>query len=217
MLFRSNGFSLTGYTFAGWSTSANKTKVYTGGALVSKLTADNNDTVTLYAVWTANTYTIEYNGNKPDTASHAVSGSTANSSHTYDVSKALTTNGYSLEGWTFNGWNTVADGSGASYTNGQSVSNLASANGATVELFAQWTENKYNIVFNNNSGQYSGTHSGSTAGINNVSYESSVPLTANGFSLTGYTFAGWSTSANKTKVYNGGALVSKLTDRKSVV
>ena len=45
-------------------------------------------------------------------------------SHTYDVAKALTSNGYSLAGYTFGGWNTKADGTGTSYSDGQNVKNL---------------------------------------------------------------------------------------------
>ncbi|MBP5512890.1 hypothetical protein J6X73_01850, partial [Candidatus Saccharibacteria bacterium] len=37
----------------------------------------------------------------------------------------------------FNGWNTMPDGTGTSYTNGEQVTNLASA-GTTITLYAQW-------------------------------------------------------------------------------
>ena len=37
----------------------------------------------------------------------------------------------------FNGWNTSPDGTGTSYTNGEQVTNLASA-GTTITLYAQW-------------------------------------------------------------------------------
>ena len=48
----SNGFSRTGYTFLGWSTSATATTAtYTNGQSVKNLTATPNGTVTLYAVW----------------------------------------------------------------------------------------------------------------------------------------------------------------------
>ncbi|GHT01106.1 hypothetical protein AGMMS49525_01000 [Bacteroidia bacterium] len=53
-----NGFTKTGYTFAGWATSASGPVVYSNGQSVSNLTPTNNGTVTLYAKWTPNTYTI---------------------------------------------------------------------------------------------------------------------------------------------------------------
>jgi len=47
------GFTKTGYTFEGWAASDNGAKVYDGGQSVENLTAENNGTVNLYAVWTA--------------------------------------------------------------------------------------------------------------------------------------------------------------------
>ena len=46
---------------------------------------------------------------------------------------------YVYPGYVFSGCNTKADGTGTSYTNGQSVSNLSTTNGATVTLYAKWT------------------------------------------------------------------------------
>ena len=50
-----NGFSREGYTFSGWSTSTTGKVVYTDEQMVSNLTATKNATITLYAVWKANT------------------------------------------------------------------------------------------------------------------------------------------------------------------
>ena len=77
-------------------------------------------------------YTVSYNGNG------ATSGSTANSSHTYGTAKNLTTNGYARVGYDFLGWSTDSTAKTATYSNSQSVSNLSSTNGATIELFAVW-------------------------------------------------------------------------------
>ena len=55
-----------------------------------------------------------------------------------DETKALTANPFSRANYFFTGWNTQADGSGTSYTDGQSVTNLAGS-GETVTLYAQWT------------------------------------------------------------------------------
>ena len=43
-------------------------------------------------------------------------------------------------GYTFNGWNTAADGTGSSYTDEQEISNLAQ--GGTVILYAKWLGNQ---------------------------------------------------------------------------
>ena len=57
-----NTFSRTGYTFIGWATTpdGNVKDPYKDQETVSNLTADENGEVTLYAVWEANTYKIEF-------------------------------------------------------------------------------------------------------------------------------------------------------------
>ena len=57
-----NKFSREGYTFQGWNTAKNGSGTsYDDKALVNNLTAAPNGTVTLYAQWTANVYTITFN------------------------------------------------------------------------------------------------------------------------------------------------------------
>jgi uncharacterized repeat protein (TIGR02543 family) len=58
-----NGFTRPGYIFNGWSTSSTGGVQYTDGDQVSALTTVNGATMTLYAVWTGNTYFVAYNGN----------------------------------------------------------------------------------------------------------------------------------------------------------
>lgn len=87
----------------------------------------------LQALWIPNRYTIKYNGNG------ATSGSMINSSHIYDTAKVLTSNTYVRDGYEFLGWSTDSSSSAvAKYTNKQSVINLSSTNGATVNLYAVW-------------------------------------------------------------------------------
>ena len=81
---------------------------------------------------TANTYTIVYNAN-------GGTGTTASSTHTYNVAKNLTNNGFSRSGYTFDGWATSAGG-GVAYSNAQNVTNLTSTNGGTVTLYAHWKQ-----------------------------------------------------------------------------
>ena len=205
-----NEYTLTGWTFTGWATTSSGTKAYDDSQSVKNLTATNGGTVTLYAVWTANTYTVTYNSNIPATASGEISGATENSLHIYDTDKALTSNGYSLTGWTFTGWATSDDGEKA-YSNGQSVKNLTAANGETVTLYAVWTANTYTVTYNSNKpATASGEISGTTAASSHA-YDTEKALTANGFSLTGWTFAGWATSAEEEKAYNDSQTVKNLT------
>ena len=92
----------------------------------------NNHTIT--ATFSPISYTIKYNGNG------ATSGSMSDSSHTYGVAKTLTTNSFSRTGYNFLGWSTSSSATTATYTEGQSVSNLTTTNGATVNLYAVWGE-----------------------------------------------------------------------------
>lgn len=57
-----------------------------------------------------------------------------------DEQTTLATNEYTRTGYTFAGWNTKADGTGTSYTDGAEVVNLTTAGGEVV-LYATWTEN----------------------------------------------------------------------------
>lgn len=134
---------------------------------------------------TANlTYTIKFNGNG------STSGSTASMSMVKDVARNLTANGFKRTGYTFKNWNKKADGSSTSYKNKQSVKNLTNTQGATVNLYAQWTPNKYTIKFNGN-----GNTGGSTASMS-MTYDVAKNLTANSFTKTGHTFNGWNTKAD---------------------
>jgi hypothetical protein len=62
-------------------------------------------------------------------------------SMTYGIAKNLLANGFSLDGYTFNGWNTNTDGSGTYYKNQASVNNLTTTNDGTVNLYARWCQN----------------------------------------------------------------------------
>ena len=82
-----------------------------------------------------NTYTIKYDGNG------ATDGTTADSTHKYDLEQSLTTNGYTKTGYAFKEWNTSPDGTGTSYANGAQIKNITSENGITITLYAQWVDN----------------------------------------------------------------------------
>ena len=121
-----NAFTRTGYTFAGWATSASGAKAYNDKASYSIGTAN----VTLYAVWTANTYKVTFDKN-------GGSGSMSQQNFTYGTEQALTANAFTRSGYAFVGWSTTKNGA-KEYNNKQSVSNLSSTNGATVTLYAKW-------------------------------------------------------------------------------
>ena len=76
----------------------------------------------------------------------------SNQAFTYGTAQKLTANAFTRTGYTFAGWNTKADGSGTSYDNGESVSNLTTTNGGTVTLYAKWTPINYPITYHLNGG-----------------------------------------------------------------
>lgn len=112
----------TGYTFQGWGTSASTSTVtYTKGELYS-----GNESITLYAVWKANTYTVSYNAN---------GGTGAPSSQTKTHGKTLTLSSTkpTRANYTFVGWGVSASSTTASYQPGGSYTT-----NSKITLYAIW-------------------------------------------------------------------------------
>lgn len=213
----------TGYTFNGWTvTSGNGSVLYNapGENFYSFYNNDNYNSIahsgntygyyyyinnesspthsTITAQWTAHTYYVRYNAN-------GGSGTMNNSTHTYDVAKTLTSNAFTKTGYTFLGWSTSSTATSATYTNQQSVSNLTTTNGATVDLYAVWSPITYYIAYNANGGV-------GTMASSSHTYNTPKNLTANSFTKFGYTFIGWSTSATATTpTYTDQQSVNNLT------
>ncbi|WP_141499613.1 InlB B-repeat-containing protein [Paenibacillus luteus] len=173
----------TGYTFAGWNTAMDGSGTdYAAGDIYTMGAAD----VTLYAHWSANSYTLAYDGNG------ASSGSAPNGgSYAYNTGVTLLGNtGHLVKtGYTFAGWNTEADGSGTNYAAGDTHTMGASG----VTLYARWTVNSYTVSYDGN-----GAISGSAPSGGSYAYNTSVTVLGNTGSLvkTGHTFAGWNTMAD---------------------
>ncbi|MBQ2629948.1 MAG: InlB B-repeat-containing protein, partial [Kiritimatiellae bacterium] len=134
-----NAFSRDGYTYQGWATTADGDAVYSDGETVSNLTAAANGTVNLYAVWTANPYTVTFNANGGTGAAMASQG------FVYGTAQNLSNVRYARTGYTVLGWSTDPKATSAVYTDGASVSNLAT--GGTLELYAVWRPNADTICF----------------------------------------------------------------------
>ncbi len=75
------------------------------------------------------TYVVSFNAN-------GGKGSMSNQTFNIDFAKPLTRNTFTRDGYFFTGWSNSADGD-VDYVNGQTVTNLASANG-TKTLYAKW-------------------------------------------------------------------------------
>ncbi|MDD3349395.1 MAG: InlB B-repeat-containing protein [Eubacteriales bacterium] len=176
-----NTFTRGGYTFAGWAVSSNGSKLYNNQEVVQNLTAAQNGTVTLYAVWTANTYTVTFNAGTGGT------GAMGSQDHTYGAAKILTPNAFTRAGYSFSGWNTLSDGSGLNYEDKASVINLAMT--GSVTLYAQWTADTYSLAFHSSNGV------GSMDKQNFATGDAGI-VSANRFVKPGYTFDGWKTKAD---------------------
>ena len=74
----------------------NGTTLITASGTKVTITADT----TISSIATVNTYTVKYNGNGN------TGGSTVDSTHTYNVAKALTSNGFTKTNYSFAGWST---------------------------------------------------------------------------------------------------------------
>ena len=193
-----NKFTKEGYHFLGWATPQGSDKVvYVDGATISNITESS---LTLYAVWKANTYTVVFNAN-------GGTGTMDPQSFAYGESKALTANVFSRTGYTFLGWAITDSATEVEYNNNESVNNLTAVNGATVTLYAVWEANGYTVIFNANGGDVTGSMTDQP-----FKYGTSQQLTANAFSRTGYTFLGWATTDNAdTEEFKDGQSVINLT------
>jgi len=206
----------TGYTFTGWSPSVPSTvpeadTTYTAqwsqntyniifnanggesGTSVSMLygTALSAPTVTragyIFMGWSPAvpatvpaedaTFTAQWITENSSTITFDANGGTGGTSKTIEIGSELTAPAVARTGYTFVGWlpqvPTTVPETDKTYT-------------------AQWTTNTYTITYNNNSG------TGGTTADSIHTYDVVANLTTNGFTKTGFTFLGWSTSSSAT-------------------
>ena len=183
----SNGFTKTGYRFIGWSTSPKGDVVYSDGQNVKNLTATG--TVNLYAQWAPITYSVAFDANGGD------GGSMSPQSFTYDASQNLTKNSFTRTGHTFAGWNTEKNGTGTSYSDSASVSNLTTTNNATVTLYAQWQVNNLKANLNYMGGIVE------SSSLSQKYNKDGTYLSLPSPTRTGYTFKGWNTASDGSGSY----------------
>ncbi len=189
---RRNGFTRDGYTFTGWKRADNQ-QAYGDGQWVTNLTTQPNGIVTMVAQWSANEAHIRYNPNPPAGKTTGGNGTPNWDGHTGDT-PAIGGNGWTIDGYTFAGWTTSPDGSGARYAPGASWT----ANG-TLTLYAQWTPGEAGLTYDGN-----GATGGKTDPQNGVT-DQKVNVRQNGFTRDGYTFVRWDTQADcRGKAVNPG-------------
>ena len=201
--------SATGYTYSfdGWYSGS--TKVSSNASYTFTMPA-NAVSYTAKGKRTANTYSVKFDAN-------GGSGTMANESFTYDVAKALTANAFVRTGYTFLGWSRSSTATTATYSNKQSVSNLAAS--GTVTLYAVWRLNTYSlsitqtrstVVVNRTSSPLGGGTIGVLGSGATLYYNDSLKITftANtGYTLTVHTVNGSSFSSGSSHTVVGAVAV----------
>lgn len=180
---RRNGFTRDGYTFTGWKRADNQ-QAYGDGQWVTNLTTQPDGIVTMVAQWSANEAHIRYNPNPPAGKTTGGQGTPNWDGHTGDT-PTIGQNGWTIDGYTFAGWATSPDGSGARYAPGARWT----ANG-TLTLYAQWTPGQAGLTYDGNgaTGGKTDPQTGKT--------DEKINVRDNGFTRDGYTFVTWNTQAD---------------------
>ena len=190
----------SGYTFDGWFNNNSST----GDAI----TTAKNCTIT---VASAETYYACYHENltaitiTTDGHGTITNPNPNNSPYNLGVATSQAINATASTGYHWNTWTT--SGNAALGTTATTASNTAKGNGTeggTGTVTATFTPNTYTVRFHRNGG---------TGDVVNqdFTYDAAQNLTANTYTRTGYTFAGWAESTSGAVVYADGVEVSNLT------
>jgi len=191
-----------GYAFNGWNTIDDGSGTSYQPAVTFLMPADD---MLLYAMWSVNQFTVNYNGN-----SNTGGATPGSSNYNYGSTVTVASNSGNLArtGYTFGGWNTLPDGSGTNYTAGSGTFSMGSSN---VTLYARWNVNQYIVTYNGNFNT-----GGSVPGSVNYNYESTVTVASNSGNLTrtGYCFGGWNSQAdgNGVKYTSGQTFTMGVSD-----
>lgn len=102
-------FTRTGYSFSSWNESSDGKGIRWD--VNKSYTFTRTEDIYLYAIWKGNQYTVSYNGNYDGVDNTIMPASTA----TYGDEFYTRRNQFKRFGYTFNGWNTAADGSGSDW------------------------------------------------------------------------------------------------------
>jgi uncharacterized repeat protein (TIGR02543 family) len=168
-----NTFSRTGFTFAGWNTSANGT----GDSYSNSGSVTFAVDTTLYAQWTGNSLTVTYDAQ----GGSAVASSTVSAGGSISSAPTAPTK----TGYTLSGWSTSSSGSTVTfaYSHGQT---------ANFTLYAIWAANALTVTYNSKGGS-----DVSNGTVNTGAAISSAPTAP---TKNGYTLVGWSATDGGTVI-----------------
>lgn len=165
----------SGYAFGGWWTGTNGsgTQFYPGTTIVY-------DNLTVYAKWTASTYTVTFDSQ----GGSAVSPVTGITPGTF-LGGSMPTNP-TKTGATFQGWYTGTNGTGTGFANGTAVN-------ASITVYAYWTALTFSLGYN----------AGANGSITGTTAQYGVAYGTNGTQVTAvpdtnYHFVNWTGYATTT-------------------
>ncbi len=107
---KANTFTRTGYTFLGWNEKADGTGVSWTNYINKEWKWTYTKSITLYAQWQVNKYTVTYNAN-------GGTGTMATDTVEYGTNYITKANAFKKDGYVFTGWNENSNGTGTSWTN----------------------------------------------------------------------------------------------------
>ncbi len=171
----------TGCSFTGWNIAADGSAAAFGAG----------DTIVMgpapirfYAQWSKNRYSVTYEGNgHTDGSLPAATGGLFGDEITVPAAADLAKTGYA-----FSGWNTSADGSGTGYP----AASKFTVRAKNDTLFAQWTPNRYTVVYWGN-----GQEAGDPPGPATYACGATMIVPGRGTMIkTGYALTGWNTAAD---------------------
>ena len=175
--------TLSGYRFEGWTRDGDTTIVYSPGDSFTMGTAGT----TLVAEW-VEIHSVTYDANLPAGTSLST-GSVPTDDMLYDPNDSVTvadSNGMTISGYRFTGWNSQADGAGTTYSGDFTIT-------ADTTLYAQWSE-LFSVSYDDNNSD------GGTVPTDSNTYIAgdSVTVSANNGNLirNGFSFGGWNTAAS---------------------
>lgn len=202
----SNGFSARGYHFDHWSSNVNlETGVssqtdYNDGATLETYQYAGSPTLT--AQWAANTYTVSYAA-----GAHGSGSSTHTNGATFDANYTIKgmgsgsgqsgvtpDTGYHFVKWTGSSTDTNYSAPANGYTETQTITPYTIDGPLT--LTAQFAPDTSHISYATGTAGSRTTGFSGTMADTDATYDASVTLRTNAFSIAGYDFAGWTSTVN---------------------
>ena len=190
----------TGYTFEGWFAKTTQEEGQEASETEIQLTEAFlvSTDITFLAKWTAKEYTITFNSNNK-------AAQTEVQKVTYGTKIKLAANTFTYDGYRFAAWNTLADGSGATYSD---EADFAVTEDSDLTFYAQWAEaDRFIITYKNTRG---------AENKNPVSYRKiEGAVLTNLTPPTGYLFDGWYDSEDSDGNGSGAKVESWQANQKS--